>query len=372
MALTIPEDIKRNATPKCSHFGECGGCSLQDVTYEEQLLFKRNILTEMLGREIEVVGSPAQYGFRHRMDFATAFGKVGLRKKGDAKSLVNLGECHVVKDRISKLIPKIQAWIEEFGVRGFNFITKKGDIRFVTFRHAISSDQLMIIVVTKSKETKVAPLIEKLKGEAETVIWSVQERIGDDSHGAVQEAYGMKLLNQKIGNFEFVISPGCFFQNNLVLADQLFEEISGFVSGYTMDLFCGTGTIGIYTSGNATEVVGVEIMEENIRLAELNASNNNVSNIKFVLDNANHYLAHYEGPRPDTVILDPPRSGLAPKFIRKINRLRAENLVYVSCNPKTYVNDLQLLEAYKLESIKAFDMFPQTPHVEIVSQLKLK
>jgi len=373
LALTIPDNIERSATPICEHFGECGGCSMQDIEYDKQVELKSNILSEMFERKIDVVPSPSPYAFRHRMDFTTAFGKVGMRKRGDGKTLINLTECHVVEDRVSKLIPQIQQWIEEFKIWGYNFITKKGDIRFITFRHALSSDELMIIVVTALKEdSTVHPLLEKLKGVAESVVWSVQERQGDDSHGEVQEIYGNELINQEISDKTFVVSPGCFFQNNLLLVDKMFDEIASHVDGYLMDLFCGTGTIGLYCSSKADKVLGVEIMEENIRLAEINKRNNKIENVEFIQDNANHFLAHYDGPLPDTVIIDPPRSGLAPKFIRKLNRLGAKKLVYVSCNPKTYKNDLELLERYELVDALGFDMFPHTPHVELVTLLELR
>ncbi|HEX03757.1 MAG TPA: class I SAM-dependent RNA methyltransferase, partial [Bacteroidetes bacterium] len=120
----------------------------------------------------------------------------------------------------------------------------------------------------------------------------------------------------------------------------------------------------------ASKVIGVEVVEENIELAHRNVQRNNVDNVEFILDNANHFLAFYEGPTPDTVIIDPPRSGLAPKLIRKLNRLGAKRIVYVSCNPKTFVADLEQFEGYELMEAEAYDMFPQTPHVEMVTMLE--
>jgi 23S rRNA (uracil-5-)-methyltransferase RumA len=369
VAIQISENIERTATPECEHYGECGGCSLQDVEYEKQVEEKSRVLSEMLGREVPVIPSPDQYHYRHRMDYITAFGKVGLRKRGDGKTVVNLTKCKIVQPRISELIPKIQGWIEEMNIRGFNIVTNRGDLRFIIFRHAFSSDQLLINVVTYNVQTAANPLIEKLKDYADSVCWSVQSRKGDDSKGTVKEVHGLQTLQQSVGDYTFEISPGCFFQNNLLLVDSMFDEIAKHVSGYTLDLFCGTGTLGIYSSKNASKVVGVEIMEENIRLANINATQNNVDNIEFITDNANHFLAHYDGETPDTVIIDPPRSGLAPKFIRKLNRLGAPKIIYVSCNPKTYLTDLEQFEGYRLESAVGFDMFPQTPHVEMVTTL---
>jgi len=370
MALTLPETIIRSATAPCPHFQDCGGCTLQDVAYSEQLRAKKQVLQEMLQRDVVIHPSPSPYHYRHRMDYITAFGKVGLRKRGDGKSVVNLGECHLVRDRISVLLPRIQEWIEEFGIRGYNLVTNRGDLRFVTFRHAFSSDQLMVILVTSSRETAIQPLLERLQNHAESVVWAVQSRHGDDSNGEIQQIYGLESLSQEILGLQFEITPGCFFQNNLLLTDRLFDEVRNHVSGLLFDLYCGTGVIGLIAAGQAERIVGVDSVEENIRVAQRNAERNGITNASYHLDNTNHFLAFHEGPVPDTVIVDPPRSGLAPKLIRKLNRLAAPKIVYVSCNPTTFLADLEQFEGYELKQATAFDMFPQTPHVEMVTLLE--
>ena len=372
MALPLPDLLPDNTSPRCPHFGECGGCRLQMMDYSSQLALKQEIISGLLERDVPIIGSPDPYGYRHRMDYITAFGKVGLRKRGDGKSVVNLGECHLVRPKVSELIPQIREWIEEFNIRGYNIVTNRGDLRYLTFRHALSSDELMIVLVTSSQETNIQPLLERLQDHAESVVWSVQSRTGDDSHGDVMQVLGQETVTQTVLGFDFEISPNCFFQNNLLLIDGMFEEIVRHVQGYTMDLFCGTGTIGLAAAHKAERVLGVEVMEENIRLALRNAKRNDIGNAEFVTDNANHFLAFYEGDTPDTVIVDPPRSGLAPKFIRKLNRLEADRIVYVSCNPKTYLDDLRQLESYELKEAVAFDMFPQTPHAELVTLLERK
>jgi len=320
------------------------------------------------------------------MDYVCAFGKIGLRKRGDGKSVVDLNECHIVPERVNALLPTMHKWLDELNIRGWNLVTRKGDLRYITFRHAFSSDQLMVILVTFNKETAIQPFAERLAEHCESVVWSVQDRIGDDSHGEVQQIWGRETLDQSIGEYQFEISPGCFFQNNLLLVDKMYQRAASYVSGYTFDLFCGTGTIGIYASKQADRVLGVEVMPDNIELAQRNIERNfgtvatddargaknatAAPNIEFILDNANHFLAHYEGDSPDTVIIDPPRSGLAPKLIRKLNRLGAQRIVYVSCNPKTFVADLEQFEGYTLTFAEAYDMFPQTPHVELVTMLE--
>ncbi|MBS1262660.1 MAG: 23S rRNA (uracil-C(5))-methyltransferase RlmCD [Calditrichaeota bacterium] len=370
MALEIPEQLlARDTTPRCPHFGDCGGCAMQDVPYEAQVRAKAETVSRMLGRDVEITPSPDPYGYRHRMDYVVAFGKLGLRMRGRGDQVVDLHECHLVRPRVSALLPMVHAWLDEFGIRGFNLVTKRGDLRYITFRHAFSSDQLMAILVTASRDTAVEPLAQRLADHVDSVVWSVQPRVGDDSHGDVQRIRGHATLEQRIGRSTFEISPDCFFQNNLLLVDELYAAAAGHIRGRTLDLFCGTGTIGIHAAERAQHVTGVDVSEANIELARRNAERNRAGNVEFVTDKVNHFLAFYDGPVPDTVVLDPPRSGLAPKLIRKLNRLAAPRIVYVSCNPNTFALDIDALERYELRELRGFDMFPQTPHVELVSLL---
>jgi 23S rRNA (uracil-5-)-methyltransferase RumA len=268
------------------------------------------------------------------------------------------------------LLERAKGWAEELGIPGYDYIRNRGDLRFFVTRHAINSDQLMLVLVTASRESAVEPLLEKLAGEAESVVWEVQERVGDDSRGEVVRILGRETLVEQVGDQRFHIGPNTFFQNNLLLVKELFDAVAERAEGSLMDLYCGTGTLGLAAAQKATDVLGVEIDEENIELARLNARENGIESARFVADNANHFLAFYEGEVPDTVIVDPPRSGLAPRLIRKLNRLGAPKVIYVSCNPKSWAQDLELFEGYELADVTAFDMFPQTPHLELVSVLR--
>lgn len=370
MALAIPQDLPISAKPVCPHFGACGGCLMQHVAYEDQLAAKAAVLKEMFGKAIPVHPSPEPYGYRHRMDYVTAFGKIGLRKRGEGTTVIDLNECHLVQPRVSALLPNIRHWMHEKEVHSYNLVTKRGDLRYITFRHAISSDELMVIAVTSREDSTVGPLLDELEKHAESVIWAIQPRVGDDSHGDIHEIRGRQTIRQQILGLSFDIGPNCFFQNNLLLLDRMFESILQHVQGTIFDLYCGVGTIGLSAAAKAKKVIAVDIVEENIEFAKRNATANGIENVEFHLDNANHFLAFYEGDVPDTVVVDPPRDGLAPKLIRKLNRLGAPRIVYVSCNPSTFLRDLELLENYELKQVEAFDMFPQTPHAELVTLLE--
>jgi len=293
MALELPQDIPRTAEPRCPYFGQCGGCALQDVPYEQQVQAKAEALRTLLGRDVPVVPSPRPYAYRHRMDFVVAFGKVGLRKRGSHRTVVDLHECHLVCDRVSRLLPDLHEWIAELGIQGYDYIRHRGDLRYIVARHAFSSDQLMLIAVTASQETAVAPLLDRLRERAESVVWSVNASRGDVSFGEVQATFGQQDIRQRIGDYTFVIGPNSFFQNNLLLIHEMFAEIASHAEGFAMDLYCGVGCIGIYCSGKVEKVLAVESAAESIQLAHVNAEINCVTNADFVAEDANRFLAFY-------------------------------------------------------------------------------
>lgn len=369
MALKLPADLPRTALPRCPYFGTCGGCALQDVEYAEQVRAKGAALRELLGFDVPLVPSPSPYNYRYKMEFVAAFGRLGFRLMGDYKQVVDLRECHLVQPRVSALLEDLHRWTEEFGVEGYDYMRHHGDLRYVVTRHAISSDQLMVTLITASPQTRVQPILDRLADKAESVVWAVNPEITDTACGRIERVTGLPHIRQRLGRFEFLLGPQTFFQNNLLLAEAMFEEIAAHVSGSVMDLFCGVGSIGIFCSDRASRIVGVESVAESIDLAQRNAELNGVGNAWFVAQDANDFLVNYSGPVPDTLIVDPPRCGLAPKLIRKLLRMGSGRIVYISCNPEALAEDLPQFPNYRLSHVKAFDMFPQTPHVEVVAVL---
>jgi len=371
MALKLPESLlSRTAQPACRYFGQCGGCALQDVPYEQQLTAKSQTLQRMLGVEVPIVPSPQPYRYRHRMDFVVAFGKIGLRKRGDFRTVVDLLECHLVSERVSSLLPKLHEYLQQFDIAGYDYIRHRGDLRYLVMRHAFSTDQLMVTAVTASRQTAIAPLLQVLRESAESVVWSVNEGKADVSFGTVQEIYGLEYIRQRIGTLEFLIRPNTFFQNNLLLLDEMVAHVASLAEGYVLDLYCGVGCLGLACAAAAEKVLGVESVEESILLARRNAEINGIANAEFETKDVAEFLRDYRGPTPDVAIVDPPRSGMMAKAARRLARLKPRRIVYVSCNPKAFVSDVQHLKGYRLTSARAFDMFPQTPHVELIAVLE--
>jgi tRNA (uracil-5-)-methyltransferase len=413
VTLKLPADLSRTARPRCPYFGTCGGCALQDVEYAEQVKAKAAALRELFGADVPVVPSPLPYNYRHKMEYVAAFGKLGFRRTGDYRQVVDLRECHLVPPRISELLGDLHRWIAEFGVEGYDYMRHQGDLRYVVTRQAVTcnlspvtcaADQLMVTLVTAGTQTRVGALLERLAHKAESVVWATNPHVADVACGQVQRIIGVPHIRQRVGRFEFLLGPDSFFQNNLLLVEAMFGEIAGHVSGRVLDLFCGVGSIGIYCAERATEIIGVDSKPESIDLARRNAELNGLTEspshlgargsfsaralagkppvaadtepagtscgFRFVAQDADGFVRSYAGPVPDTVIVDPPRRGLSPRLIRKLLRLGAGRIVYVSCNPLAFAGDLPRLSNYRLTSIKAFDMFPQTPHVELVAALE--
>ncbi len=361
--------MRRTTQPRCPYFGTCGGCALQDVAYADQVRAKQAALRNLLGRDVPLVASPSPYNYRYKMEYVVAFGHLGFRRMGDYKQAVDLDQCHLVAPRVSALLGDLHRWMAEFNIEGYDYTRHRGDLRYVVTRHALSSDQLMVTLLTAAATSRVEPLLERLTARAESVIWAINPDITDVAYGRVHRVLGSPHVRQRIGRFEFLLGPNTFFQNNLLLADAMFDQIARHASGFLLDLFCGVGTIGIVCSGSASRVLGVESVPESIDLARRNAAANGVAATSFVAADAADFLVTYAGPVPDTVVVDPPRCGLSPRLIRKLLRLGPGRIIYVSCNPEAFARDLPQMPNYRLTDLKAFDMFPQTPHVELVAVL---
>jgi len=360
------------AVPECPHLGFCGGCLYQDIPYDTQVAQKAQILTEMLGLSVEVVPSPRPYGYRNRMDFVCAFGKTGFRVRKQYKEVVDLTDCRLLPTRFLPLFLKIKAAIKSNEILTYNYLSHKGYLRYVIFRVAANTNDLLVSFVTASEENHIQPLIDIAMEEATSVHWLVHEGLADLSYGRIYKSYKAPFMEEKIGSICYSIGPNTFFQNNGFLCAELFNAVKAEVSGVVLDLFCGTGAISLYIASAVQSVFGVELVSDAIDLAKANAERNGVLNATFLAADVGEWLKTQRGCATyNTVVVDPPRIGLGGKICRRLKRMEIEKIVYVSCNPSTLRDDIAFLsEKFEVVSIKGFDMFPQTPHVESVAVLK--
>ncbi len=365
--------------PTCSHFGRCGGCYMQDISYEDQLRMKLSFLRELFEDRFELEGivipSPQPLYYRHRMDFVCAFGRIGLRRRGNYAEVVDLSECHLISQNAFDLLRFIKGRVSELGIKDYDFLEHQGFLRYVVLREAKFTDELMAIFTSASppdvgQREKLAQLLEETLGRAESVYWLRHEGLSDHSYGEPILNLGAPHIIEKVGPYRFTIKPDVFFQSNPLLIWKAYEDIKEWIYGRVLDLYCGIGTISIYISDACDHVTGVEIADSSVQAARENARLNGIENVRFYASDVGEYLKR--DVRFDVIVVDPPRPGLSRKIIKRIKRIGPDRIVYMSCNPVTQFEDLKrLCDEYELERpIRAYDMFPQTYHVETLAILK--
>ena len=364
--------------PRCAHFKECGGCSLQDISYDDQLDLKERFLRELFDGQFElksqIYPSPQPFYYRQRMDYTCAFSHIGLRKRGDYTEVIDLNECHLLSQRAVDILTFIKKRIKELEIQDYNFLEHTGFLRYAVLREAKFTDDLMVAFTTASptsdlQQERLLQLMEDTLGKAVSVYWLKHDRLSNHSFGETVKYIGNPHIIEKLGTYQFIIKPNTFFQSNPFLIQKAYDDIKENVYGRALDLYCGTGVISIYVSDVCKHITGVEIVTSSIETAKENARLNNIENALFYADDVAEFLKGKH--RFDVMVIDPPRSGMSKKIIRRIKRLAPKRIVYMSCNPITQLDDLQRLDNnYELEQpIRAYDMFPQTYHLETLAIL---
>lgn len=364
------EELKLVEAP-CEHFGNCGGCSLQDISYDDQINIKKTYLKQLFGKEIDILPANKQYNYRNRMDFVYAFGKLGLRKKGNFKEVVEINKCHLIPEQFQELFQKVKSALKEQNIPSYDFLEHKGFLRYISFRYAPLNNEVMVFFSSKTpseeEEKKLKQLISNIEKDATSIYWQINDSLTDSSIFPDKEIYfqtGKKYLTETIGKTQLSYSPFSFFQNNSSMAETVFEDIKKEVHGEVMDICCGVGSIALFTAEKAKSITGIEMVEEAIKYANKNKEENKIFNTTFFTSDMKKLL-DYAPLKVDIMIIDPPRAGLGNKVIRKVLELSPEKIAYMSCNPKTQKIDFEgLKDHYEISSIKGYDLFPNTPHLE--------
>lgn len=387
----IQEYLKIAAVePRCPYFGECGGCAMQNLSYESQLQLKSELIQEIFADQVaefsnwEIVASPNEYDYRLRMDYVVSHdpfhapnARLGLRKRKQFNHVIDLSECHLISPSWFAKVRKIYKLAGELNLPNYDLVSNKGYLRYLVIR--VYAEQAMLNIITKSDE--YAEKIGKLASAAlesgfTSVHWLIQPEVSDISFGESIKYWGDKelLVPFRIEgkDVNFKTGPNNFFQNNVDGFNLILETIAGYLKsqgklGKLYDLYCGVGTMGICLANYFDRVEGTELVAESIELAKQNATLNDVSNISFEVGDVSKLITgeKFADSQSSTVIVDPPRAGLTRDGVDIINQLSPARLIYVSCNPITQAQDLAgLLPNYKVVLHKTFDLFPQTYHLE--------
>lgn len=373
----------------CKHDEYCGGCIYQGISYEEQLKIKeQEVLDLMAAKEISpertepIEGSPSQYRYRNKMEYT--FGDLekdgpmtlGMHKKGNFMSIVTVDQCQLVHEDFNKVLDAVLGYCS--GYTKYHKRRHSGLLRNLIVRAGIHTGEMIVNIVTTTEpgfdeEGFVAMLLDL---ETEHDIKGIMRTFNDDKGDAVKPE-SMKLLwgrdyyMEKIMGLDFKVSAFSFFQTNVAAVEKLYTEALDLIDDYenknVFDLFCGTGTITQTLALKAAHVTGVEIVEEAVRAARENAELNGLSNCEFIAGDVFKVLSGLD-KKPDVIVLDPPRAGISEKALDKIIGYGVEQIVYISCNPKTLFPNLYYFEyyGYKVKYMKPFDNFPNTRHVESV------
>ncbi|HMK17256.1 MAG TPA: 23S rRNA (uracil(1939)-C(5))-methyltransferase RlmD [Chitinophagaceae bacterium] len=400
---------KERTEPFCQHFGVCGGCQWQMLPYDKQLFYKRQQVEDNLKRigKIELPEIPAVLGadetkwYRNKLEYtfsskrfipANEFVKdginylnaAGFHAKGLFDKVVEIERCWLQAEPTNV----IRKTIAEFARKNnFSFYDQKmhtGFLRTVLLRICETGEVMVNVVMAEDDETKRNSLLEHLLKTVPcitTLLYTINTKWNDslyDLDPVIVTGKGYAI--EKLEDLQFKIGPKSFFQTNTKQAEKLYSvtreyaELTG--NEIVYDLYCGTGSIGLFVSKLAKKIIGVEMIADAIADAKENAALNNIHHTDFfagdvvkICDDA-FFTAH---GKPDVIITDPPRAGMHEKLVKKILEIGAPTVVYVSCNPATQARDLRLLdEKYVVTKVQPVDMFPHTHHIENVVQLKLK
>lgn len=399
--------------PFCSHFGVCGGCQWQMLPYEQQLVYKQKQVADHLTRIAKValppippiMGASPTEAYRNKVEYTFATEKFipfdafraikageqlqekpagvgGFHARGFFEKVVEIDTCYLQAEPTNEIRKTIVAFALENKMPFYNIKMHTGWLRNLFIRNTTKGEWMVNLILgyedTTQRTALLNSLLEKFP-QITTLLYTINGKRNDSMQDLVPQVYfGNGYITEKLENFEFKISPKSFFQTNSTQATLLykvtreFAELTGKEIIY--DLYCGTGSIGIFCSKNAKKIIGVELVEEAIKDAKENAALNNLQQTEFftgdVIDICDDAFFEAHG-KPDVIITDPPRAGMHEKLVKKLLDMEAPVIVYVSCNPATQARDLFLLsEKYTVTKIQPVDMFPHTLHIENVVQLK--
>lgn len=379
----------------CVHYDRCGGCSIQEVPYSEQLENKKNTLLEIFAeKEIEVenfegiLASPDIYEYRNNMEFS--FGdlkkegelQLGMHPRGRMFDVVTVDQCLLIDQDFRAILRTILDYCRTNEFKKYHVKLRDGFLRNLVIRKGINTGEVVAnLVTTSQRDHDFSPLTEELKaldlkGELVGFVQTINDDFSDQVSCEEMKIYhGRNYFYDQLLENKFKIDSLSFFQTNTKGAELLYSEAEKYISSakdkVVYDLYCGAGTISQTIAADAAKIYGIEIDPDAAARAAENAKLNNVQNTEYIAGDVLEEINKID-EQAELLIIDPPRPGINPKALAKIAAAEAEEILYISCNPKSLARDLKELEIhnYKLEKFKAVDMFPHTKHLEVITFLK--
>lgn len=333
--LTILEKSNNHLTAECPYYDECGGCDLLHVSYDREKDLKEKYIKRIFGYDTKIK-SFSRGKYRNKVTLHIKNNCLGYYEK-NSNTLIPIDKCLLLTDNINKTIDLLK------GINLSNIteiVIKDASGILISIYGSISDNDISLL----KKGAKSIYLNNRL-------------------------IYGDEYLNIKFNDLNYNINNNSFFQINNDCAEELYSKIKEIVGkcDRLLDLYCGTGSIGLFLHENAKFITGVEINRDSVRCAKKNIKDNNISNYRIINADASCVNNSF-----DAIIVDPPRSGLSEDVINILNKMKTSKLIYVSCNPSTLKRDISLLKSYMLEDLWTFNMFPATGHIECLSLFSLR
>lgn len=398
--LEVIEKAPQEIEPACRHFGQCGGCTYQNLPYEEQVKLKESQVKSMMDEAVDgdyiwegVLESPVKSEYRNKMEFS--FGDeykdgplaLGMHKRGSFHDIVNVCDCQIVDGDYRKILACTLECARKSGLPYYHRMRHDGYFRHLLVRKAVKTEEILIDIVTASEEgfdSKPKEFLDKwaaalqaleLTGKIVGILHTKNDSLADIVKDEGTEVLlGQDYFYEELLGLKFKITPFSFFQTNSLGAEVLYEKAREYIGDtnekVVFDLYSGTGTIAQILAPVAKKVVGVEIVEEAVEAAKVNAKLNGLDNCTFWAGDVLKVIDEL-GEVPDLIMLDPPRDGVNPKALMKILNFGVDRLVYIACKPTSLARDLEMIQGrgYKVEKIACVDLFPNTVHIETVCLL---
>lgn len=343
---------KDRTEAKCKYYNVCGGCQLMHIKEEKQEEFKKEKVEEILkkflkyNKDVNDIVFSKNFNYRNKVVLHVKDNKLGFYKN-KTNELIEIDKCLLLNPVINDLISYLKNYIES------------KDIEKITIKVGNKTNEVMLIIDGSiAKYQKLLEIVDVL---------IINEKVMTTKD----------YITSYIGNKKYIIKRNSFFQVNYDISTRMYDKVKDVIvkekSKNVLDLYCGTGTIGIYISDVVSKITGIEVVSDAIEAANVNKKINNVENIEFILGKVEDKLDFISNNNIDTVIVDPPRSGLHKKVIPILEKISPKTIIYVSCDPITMARDINLLSNnYELVEVTPYDMFPNTYHVETVCVLKKK
>ncbi|WP_296141248.1 23S rRNA (uracil(1939)-C(5))-methyltransferase RlmD [uncultured Anaerococcus sp.] len=386
-----------NSRDFCPQADICGGCAYQRMPYETELMLKQDMIKKLLAEnnityegDIPINRSPITEGFRNKMEYT--FGDaykggeliLGLHRQNRFYEIVDTIDCNVIDSDFNKIRSAVQKYFREKNTSFYHKSRREGLLRHFIIRKAHRTGEIMCILVTTSDEsfdemrkTLFVNFLKNLNldGQIVSIFHVTNDSVADAViPEKIDIIFGKDHITEEMLGLKFNISPFSFFQPNVYTAEKLYQKAFEFAkiddSMNVLDLYSGTGTITQVMASVAKQATGIEIVDEAVEKAYENAKLNEIKNINFLCGDVLEQIENVKGDY-DVVILDPPRAGISPEPLEKILKLNPKKYVYISCNPKTQVENLKtfLDNGYNIKNYEIFDQFPNSRHLETICLL---